>query len=41
VRVLAEALAHKAHTLRWDPGPAGRAVLELAALARLAQDLAG
>jgi hypothetical protein len=40
VGVLAEALGRKSHTLSWDWQAAGRALLELAVLARLAQDLA-
>jgi hypothetical protein len=36
---LAEALEQRAHAARWDPGPAAAALLELAALARLAQDI--
>jgi hypothetical protein len=38
---LATALEQKAHTLRWDVRAAGGMLLELAALARLAQDMAG
>jgi hypothetical protein len=40
VAALAEALEQKAHTLRWDARPATEVVLELSALARLAQDVA-
>jgi hypothetical protein len=36
---LAEALEQRAHTLRWDSGPAATALLEVAALARLARDV--
>lgn len=36
---LAEALEQRAHTLRWDSGPAAMALLELAALVRLARDV--
>ena len=39
VHVLAAALAQKAHTLHWDARAAGGTLLELTALARLAQDL--
>jgi hypothetical protein len=41
VAPLADALEKKAHALDWDWRPAGRAVLTLAVLARLAQDVAG
>ena len=37
---LATALEQKAQTLRWEARAAGETLLELAALARLAQDLA-
>jgi hypothetical protein len=37
---LADSLGQKGHTPRWDWQPAGRALLELAVLVRLAQDLA-
>jgi hypothetical protein len=40
VAILAEALARKSHTLSWDWQAAGRALLELALLTRVAQDLA-
>ncbi len=38
---LAENLEQKAHNLRWQPGPAGRMLLALAALSRFSQDLSG
>jgi hypothetical protein len=38
---LTDALAQKAHTPHWDPRPAAAALLRLAVLARLAQDLVG
>jgi hypothetical protein len=41
VAPLADALERKAHALDWDWRPAGRAVLALAVLVRLAQDVAG
>ncbi len=41
VAPLADALERKAHALDWDWRPAGRAVLTLAVLVRLAQDVAG
>jgi hypothetical protein len=41
VAPLADALGRKAHTLDWDWRPAGRAVLLLAVLVRMAQDVAG
>jgi hypothetical protein len=37
--VLADALEQKSHTLHWDARPAARKLLDLAVLARLAQDL--
>jgi hypothetical protein len=40
VAVLADALDRKGHTLRWDWQAAGRALLQLAVLVRMAQDLA-
>lgn len=36
---LANILLQRAHTLRWDPAPGAAALLELAALARLARDV--
>jgi hypothetical protein len=39
LRRLADELEKKAHTLRWDPRPAVRLVLQLTAVLRLAQDL--
>jgi hypothetical protein len=41
IAALAESLRQKASTSRWDSGPAIQIVLELALLARLAQDVAG
>lgn len=41
VAALVEPLEQKAHTLRWVPESAARALLELAALTRLAADVAG
>jgi hypothetical protein len=40
VGVVAEALAKKSHTLNWDWQAAGRSLLQLSVLVRMAQDLA-
>jgi hypothetical protein len=40
VAVIAEALARKSHTLNWDWQAAGRGLLQLSVLVRMAQDLA-
>src|SRR5262249_55375053 len=40
VAVLGAALGSKSHTLSWDAQSAGRALLELTVLVRMAQDLA-
>ena len=41
VTALAEVLERKSHTLNWEWQAAGRALLGLAVLTRMGQDLAG